>query len=102
MHLKLRGYSRRLLQSVEDALGDFSNLAEAVNFLDDAAFAVDCDQRCGLFFVDLQAVTNDLFVVIGTTLLCCAVEQTLNEFVVVCNQQENSIDLLTLGFEDGV
>ena len=102
MHLKLRGYSRRLLQSVEDALGDFSNLAEAINFLDDAAFAVDCDQRCGLFFVDLQAVTNDLFVVIGTTLLCCAVEQTLNEFVVVCNQQENSIDLLTLGFEDGV
>ena len=47
-------------------------------------------------------MTDDLFVVIGATLLCCAVKQTLDEFVVVCNQQENAVDLLALGFEDGV
>ena len=47
-------------------------------------------------------MTNDLFVVIGTALLSSAVEQTLNQLIIVGNQQQNAVNLLALGFQDGV
>ena len=47
-------------------------------------------------------MTDDLFVVIGATLLSGAVEQTLDQLVVVGHQQQNAVNLLALGFQDGV
>jgi hypothetical protein len=63
------------LQRSEDSLGDFLNLAETVNLDEQAARAVDLEQRLGLLGVNLQAYPDGLLVVIGTTVDLRPLEQ---------------------------
>src|SRR6478672_3746782 len=52
----------------EDALGDLVDAAHAVDLDEDAAGAVELDERLGLVGVDLLALADHLFGVVGATL----------------------------------
>ena len=54
--------------AVEDPLGDLVDLAHAVDLDEEAAVAVDLDQRRGLLGVDLLAAPDDVLGVVGPAL----------------------------------
>ncbi len=57
--------ARDAVERGEDALGDLGDLAETVDLEQQATVAVDVDQRGGLLGVDVLAVPDDLFGVVG-------------------------------------
>ena len=70
-----------LVEGVEDPLGDLVDLAHAVDLDQQAAVAVDVDQRLGLLGVDLLAAADDVLGVVGATLGLGALEQPLDELL---------------------
>lgn len=71
----------RSSNGVEDALGDVGNLAEAVDLAQQTAFAVDVGQRLGLFGIDVETVTHDLFAVVAATFGLGPCQQACDDLV---------------------
>ena len=61
---------------------------------DDAAFAVDVEDRSGLALVDRQAVRDDLLGVVGAALLLRAQRQPLDALVTRDHELDHGIEHL--------
>src|SRR5688572_17131173 len=79
------------VESVEDAGGHLVDLADPVDLDQDAALAVDPDERLGLLGVDLLAPADDLFGVIGTAVGLRALQQALDELLGVDREHDHGI-----------
>src|SRR5690349_25176497 len=69
------------VEGVEDARGDLVDLAHPVDLGQDAAVAVDADQRLGLLGVDLLAAPDDLLRVVRAALGLGPLEQALDQLL---------------------
>ena len=69
------------LERRDDALGDLVERSDAVDLVDDAARAVDVEDRRRLALVDREAVGDDLFGVVGATLLLRAQRESRDALV---------------------
>ena len=96
------------VERVEDALGDVVDLAHAVDLDEDAALAVDLDQRLGLLGVDLLAAPDDVLGVVGATVGLGALQQALRRAPpgrpsaprrrrAVAGELDHPVELLDLG-----
>ena len=69
------------LEDGEDPVGDLVDLAHSVDLEEQAAVAVDVDQRFGLLRVDLLAPADDLLGVVGATLVLGPLDQPGDQLV---------------------
>ena len=83
------------VERVEDPLGDVLDLAEAVDLDEQAAAAVDLDQGRGLLGVDLLATTDHLGGVVGTALGLRALQEPVDDLVLVDGQHDHGVEGVT-------
>ena len=70
------------------------DLAHPVDLDEDAALAVDPDERLGLLGVDLLAAPDDVLGVVGATVGLGALEQALDELLRVDREHDDRVELV--------
>jgi hypothetical protein len=79
--LKALGFDAARSESFENAAGYFLNSAKAINFNNQLSVRENFDEWRGLIGVDVEAVANNVFGVVGATLFNGSVEKAANNFV---------------------
>ena len=83
----------QLGQRVDDPSADLVGVAHAVDLDQQAPAAVDLEQRGGLVGVDLLAVPDDLFGVVGAAAGLGALEQALDELFGIDDELDHAVEL---------
>ena len=68
-------------QSVHNASGHLGDVTEAVDPNDEIALVVHVDEGRGLLCINIHAVTNNLFGVVGSSLLVGSLEESRHDDV---------------------
>src|SRR6187200_2850236 len=82
-------------ERVVDPLRDLVDLTHAVDLDHQAAVAVDIDQRRSLVVVDLLAAAYDVLGVVGAALCLGALEQPLDELLLVDREHHDRVEHVT-------